>query len=154
MELSEQLKEEAIGLGLCGQWQKEWADGTDRHELIKKYIRGIDFCIGRDWPSKELIKEKFGDIIHEHGIYVDEEVFLDNTEGTYVFLGHCTGTIVGRDYSVSDIYVLHDSALLITARDFSKVFVNASEQSEINTVEYGGAKLRKYTIKTGEYNGK
>lgn len=154
MDLSDQLKQEAISLGLCDQWQGEWLDGTDRHALLEKYVKGIDFCIANDWPSVEFTKEHFGDILHEHGIYADEEVAIDNASGRVVFLGKCRGTVICRDWSVADIYVLHDSELLVEGHHMAKVFLNLSERAKVNTTSYGGARIKKYTIKTGESNGK
>lgn len=154
MDLSEQLKREAISLGLCREWQGEWKDGTDRHALLEKYKRGIDFCIANDWPDKDFVKEHFGDIIHEHGIYVDEEVAIDDAKGRIILLGKCKGYVVSRGWSVSDIYIFHDSELLLESLESAKMFLNVSEDARINTTVHSGASLKKYTIKTGENNGK
>ena len=42
-DLSSRLKKDAIALGLCNQWQKEWKDNEDKQSLIKKYFDGLGF---------------------------------------------------------------------------------------------------------------
>ena len=74
--LSDRMKNEAVSLGLCAEWTAEWRDGITKDEMAEKYVRGIDFCITHDWPSCDVIKKEFGDVMHNHGVYVDESVRL------------------------------------------------------------------------------
>ena len=66
------MKNEAVSLGLCAQWTAEWHDNSSKHEMVEKFVKGIDFCIGKNWPSTKDMKKYFGDVIHDHGVYVDE----------------------------------------------------------------------------------
>lgn len=152
MKLSDKLKQEAIGRGLCLQWQSEWKDDTSREGLIEKFLTGIDFCIANDWPDKELAKKRFGDIIHEHGIYVDEEVHLEQVNGMVVLLGHCTGSISSDWFSVSDIYILHDSEVTVTASDEAKVYVNKDDAATVTCEKRDRAEIKEYRIRTGKNN--
>ena len=68
--LSDKMKNEAVSLGLCAQWTAEWQDNTSKDDMVEKFVRGIDFCIGRNWPLAKDIKKYFGDVIHNHGVYV------------------------------------------------------------------------------------
>ena len=65
-------------MGLCKQWTSEWSKDSSRDELIDKFVRGLDFCIEHDWPSVDVMKRDFGDVIHRHGVYADERVDLDD----------------------------------------------------------------------------
>ena len=57
-KLSEELKSQAIGLGLCEQWTNSWGNPSEQ-ELINKFLHGIDFCIKHDYPTNEYIKKNF-----------------------------------------------------------------------------------------------
>lgn len=72
-ELSNILKTDARRLGLCDQWYGDWKEDTNKQELINLYIRGLDFCIERRWPSKQFVKHHFPqDLLRENGILVDD----------------------------------------------------------------------------------
>ena len=101
--LSDRMKNEAVSLGLCAEWTAEWRDGSTKDEMAEKYVRGIDFCIAHDWPSCDIIKREFGDVMHSHGVYVDESVRLRNP-GTVILNGHCDATITCDGYSVTNVY--------------------------------------------------
>lgn len=64
MGLSERMRDEARGLGLCNQWYDEWGSAS-KADLARKFIDGLDFCIANDWPSVDVIKRDFGDVIHD-----------------------------------------------------------------------------------------
>lgn len=106
-KLSAKMKSEAVGLGLCQQWTDEWADGTSKDELVEKFVRGIDFCIEHNFPSCEVIRKEFGDVIHDHGVYVDENVLADD-KPTVILNGECVAGLTYSGKSCGDIYVRHN----------------------------------------------
>ena len=61
MNVSDELKEKAISLGLCTPWQKRWQN-EDKHSLCQMYIKGLDFCIDHDYPSCTYMKKHFDGI--------------------------------------------------------------------------------------------
>ena len=81
-QLSDKMKAEAMGLGLCQQWTNEWEDNTSKDEMVRKFVRGIDFCIDHNWPDVKTIKRQFGDVIHNHGVWADENVSVTNAPMT------------------------------------------------------------------------
>jgi hypothetical protein len=106
--LSERLKGEAVKLGLCEQWQGEWPDGASKDDMAEKFVRGQDFCIKHDWPSVKVIKRHFGDVIHRHGVYADEEFYISN-KPTLILVGKCEGHVV-IDAHVYDLRQAHVEA--------------------------------------------
>lgn len=150
INLSEQLKAEAIERGLCEKWQREWGENPSPKELIEKYKKGIDFCIAHDWPSPDFAKRHFGGIMHDYGIYVNENVEIEDANGVYVLLGKCTGVIKSVWFSLADIYILHDSDVKIVASDGAKMYVNKSTSAKVNCVKHDNAEIKEYIIKTGE----
>ena len=89
------------------------------------------------------MKKSFGDVIHRHGVYVDESTSLRNPS-TAIFNGHCDASVTCRDYAVSNIYVRHKSKVRITAGDQSYVRVNLYDDSEATIHCEGSAKCVVY----------
>ena len=87
-QLSDKMKAEAMGLALCQQWTNEWEDNTSKDEMVRKFVRGIDFCIDHNWPDVKTIKRQFGDVIHNHGVWADENVSVTNAPMT-ILNGEC-----------------------------------------------------------------
>ena len=141
--LSERMKNEAVSLGLCAEWTAEWRDGSTKDEMAEKYVRGIDFCITHDWPSCDVIKKEFGDVMHNHGVYVDESVRLHNPK-TVILNGHCDATITCDGFAVTNVYVRHKSKLSIVCRGFANVRVNVLDNSCVNINSESPAKVFVY----------
>lgn len=130
MSKSNDLKKQAIGLGLCAQWQGEWGNPTDA-QLADKYIKGIDFAIKHDWPSVEYIKAHFDKVLlHDKGIWCDEPVTTPK-RGIMVLNGHCTGVLNFSDWEVVSVYVRHDSNVLINVSKFARVAVSVYDGATV-----------------------
>lgn len=148
---SKGLKEEAISLGLCEQWQGEWKETEDADGLIEKFVRGQDFCIKHDWPSVKYIAKHFtSDELHRNGVYLNEHVSGYNPDRkTVILLGKCNAFIRVKDYQVLDIFVRHDSKLHLTTGFHARVSVNmyndarveasASDGSRVFIYQHGGS---------------
>lgn len=146
-DLSDRMKAEAVGLGLCRQWTQEWADGTTKDEMVEKFVRGLDFCIKHDWPSPEVMQRDFGDVMHKYGVWANEPVCVKNTP-TVVLNGACQCDAVYDGCASGDIYVRHTSTLnlrigflakaFVTMRDQSRVSIEAEEGTTVCVYQYGG----------------
>lgn len=147
-KLSDRLKKEAIGLGLCGKWTSEWTDDTTRDELVDKFVNGIDFCVQHDWPSTEVMKKSFGDVIHKHGVYVDENVNKEDPD-TLVLNGRCDGRITCGMFSIGNIYVRHKSHARVRVKDFAYVHISVYDDADVEVYCERGAKCFVY-----QYGGK
>lgn len=146
--LSDTMKEEAVSLGLCAQWTSEWEDNSSKDDMVEKFVDGIDFCIGRNWPSTKVMKKCFGDVIHDHGVYVDENVKLSNPS-MLILNGECVADI---DYNLAgsgEIYVRHKCSLHLKAHGASRVFVNLLDDAELHVECEDTAKVFVY-----QYGGK
>lgn len=144
--LSETLKQQAISLGLCKQWSREWADNSGQQELIDKYVRGIDFCIEHQYPSNDFIKANFDrGLLHENLIYVDEHLDLDNApSGIYILNGECTGTIRFHSWAAATIFVRHESRVNIEAGDFARLTIRIYDDAEVETSSRESSAVRIY----------
>ena len=149
-KLSDRMKKEAVSLGLCAEWTAEWKDGSSKDEMAEKYVNGIDFCIARDWPSCDFIKKNFGDVMHKHGVYVDEAVRLRNPK-TVILNGRCDATITCDGYAVTNIYVRHSSKLSIICKHMANVRINVLDSASVSVSCDKFAKVFVYKY-SGEVN--
>lgn len=147
-KLSDRMKQEAVGLGLCAQWTGEWNDGSSKDEMAEKFVKGIDFCIKHNWPSVEVMKREFGDVMHNHGIYADETLHKTNPE-TMVLNGRCDASVTSKDFIVSDIYVRHTSKMRMKVRGHAYVHVSVYDDAQVEIDCREGAKCFVY-----HYGGK
>ena len=129
-KLSERMKKEAVDLGLCAQWTADWDDGTTKDEMAEKFVQGLDFCIGHDWPSTEVMKRYFGDVMHKHGVYVDERLSVRNID-TLILNGRCDASVTYVGASVGNVYVRHTSRAKITVRGFAYVHVSVYDGAKV-----------------------
>ena len=141
-DLSNDLKKEAIGLGLCEQWTSEWGN-PNKDELVDKYVRGIDFCIEHDYPSVECIKANFGEMMESHGVFADNELNLIN-RSIAILNGECEGLLTYDGHNVGRIYVRHKSDIHIVAKDNSKLFISMYDNCNINIECLNNAKVYIY----------
>lgn len=144
--LSNILKKQAIALGLCHQWTQAWADDSDQQTLIDKFVKGIDFCLDRQWPSPEFIKANFDrDLLNANLIFVDEFLDFDMMpSGIYIINGECTGTIRLAPWVAATVYVRHSSKITIVANDFAKVFVRLYDEADVEVDSDESAVVKVY----------
>lgn len=143
--LSTTLKKQAVGLGLCKPWTEAWGD-CDQQELIDKFKKGIDFCLDKNWPSSEFIKDNFDrGLLNANLIFIDEYIDMDMaSSGIYILNGECSGRIRFAPWTAATVYVRHTSNVRIVAGDFAKVFVRLYEEGEAETEAEEGAVVRRY----------
>lgn len=141
--LSDKMKNEAVSLGLCAQWTADWQDDSSKDEMVEKFVKGIDFCIARNWPSTKDMKKYFGDTIHNHGVYVDENVNLINPK-MVILNGECVANVNYEWMDSGEIYVRHRSSLYLKVRGISRVFVNLHDNAELHVECEDGAKVFVY----------
>lgn len=144
--LSETLKQQAVSLGLCHKWTEAWADNSDQQELIDKFVKGIDFCLERDWPSNDFIKANFDrDLLNSNLIFVDEYVDMDMApSGIYILNGECSGRIRLAPWAAATVYLRHSSKITIVADDFAKVFVRLYDETDVDVDSDGSAVVKVY----------
>lgn len=132
MNIFEELKQEAIVLGLCKEWTDDWGN-PNLDSLCEMYVTGIDFCIKHDYPSTDYIKKNFGKIAEDHGIFVDVNTEFDNPD-IAILLGKSKSKINISGYVSRDIYVRHNSEAEITLNDHSIAFVRVFNNAKVKVI--------------------
>jgi hypothetical protein len=148
-KLNTELKNKAVSLGLCAKWTSEWSE-RDKDELCEMYIRGLDFCIEHDYPSRKYMMENFSGVMENHGIYVDADFDEKFVKGILVLNGDCHGDIIVKGYDVATIHVRHDSFIRITITDHAKAFIKVYDNAVVQVIQEGESKAYLYR-KGGSY---
>lgn len=128
--VSKELKEKAIALGLCEEWTNGWQN-EDKDTLCEKYVKGIDFCIMHNYPSTQYMKDNFDGIMQNHGVFVDDKGAVNNLPKAVVN-GLSIMDMSYDKFSVGTIYLRHSSALNIVAKDNAKVFIFTYDNCILN----------------------
>lgn len=143
MNVSEDLRNKAVGLGLCHKWQRLWNTNTDKDELVEMYKRGLDFCIENNYPTNEYMLEHFDGVMQKHGVFVSNFLDLKNVKQV-VLNGECSGYLAYDMYSVGNIYVRHNSKIDIVAKENAKVFVTCYDSAVLDLRTEGRASITVY----------
>lgn len=140
-ELNISLRKDAIGFGLCKQWQADWKSDWDMQTLIDKYKEGIDFCLLNDYPGNEFIKTNFSqDILRENAILVDDKYSLLN-QRICVLLGNSNSTIRYNGRNLGAVYVKDNSHCEVIAKGFSFCIIHAFGNSHLKCSAFDKANI-------------
>lgn len=152
-KLSNELATLALRSGAkrdCPVFNK-FRSAESKDDLVEMYMEGIDFCLSNEFPSNDFIGNHFVGIMENHGVYLDSVVNLVDP-AQVVVLGDTKGDIRMDGYTVSQIFVKHQSNLKIKAGDNSFVMIDifddasmeieASGDARVCINRYGGAILR------------
>jgi len=130
VDLNKFLVESGRENGLCEPWAEEMMKATSKRELMRFYIRGIDFCLSNNYPNSQLLKFWGGDIINDFGVYVDQNINLTNSLFT-VLHGNCIAKLAVNGYSVTQLFIKDNSFANITASENSYMSIDAFDNSKI-----------------------
>lgn len=139
-QLKTDLKNKAISKGLCTPWQRKFNHVTDKEELVKMYLSGIDFCIINNYPTPEYIETNFKGMCEKFGVYVNEEAVLHNVR-KLVFVGNCSAKLSYDSYEVAQIYVKDGSIVRIKADNHAIVMVDCFDNSKVIAETLNGARI-------------
>jgi hypothetical protein len=150
MKIAKELAKEAKKNGICDTWYNELKILEDKRAMVQMYLNGIDFCLANDYPDNEYIRANFKGMMEEFGVFLDDNIDLVNVKKC-VALGATKGRIEVNGFGVSEIFVKHESALNITAKDNAfvmidvfddgVVMIDAQDNAKICVNKYGNARI-------------
>lgn len=130
MEVQELLKQQAVNLGLCQQWQDEWGV-PDTDALCDKFIRGIDFCIKHDFPKVEQINMLFNrDDLERNGIYTQGQSH-SVAQKNVIAMGDAEVVITVPENKICDIYVRHNAKVRLVVFPNSFVYFSLYDNGKV-----------------------
>ena len=132
-KLSCELKDEGRQLGMCDEIYNVWSGYESVDELCKLYVDNMEFIINHPkWKlNKTLKKYASPDILHKHGIYIDEKAMLNNV-GDIIINGKSDVMLNVDDGSAVEIYVREDSVLNVCLENGSVAYINVYDNASVN----------------------
>lgn len=138
--VTKELAKEAKKNGICTEWYYQLRTLEDKEKLIEMYLKGIDFCLLHDYPSNDFIRVNFKGIMEKYGVHLDEEININN-ERKVVALGKCSGIVKVDQYTISEVFLKHDSELNISAEGQSFIMIDMFDNTKLRVDTYDNAKV-------------
>lgn len=142
MELNELLKRDGIAKGLCEPWQKKLDTHKSIEGLVRLFVNGIDFCVEKDYPTLEFMREHFKGKSEPYGAFVDDDVPELKNCRNVVLNGHCRAFIEYDAYTVARVVARHTTEAAINVSEKAIVTIDAFDNSKLTVAVAGnGAKV-------------
>ena len=140
-ELNKELKNQAVFLGLCQEWQKLWEKDWSREKMVERMYKGLDFCLKHHWPSNDYILKHFEqEFLRNNNIFVNDKHSVCNPKQSLV-LGNSEMTIRYNAWGNGYIHVRDNSSAKIFARNKSFVIVHLYEKAYIEAEQQDKATI-------------
>lgn len=138
--INKYILEKAKEAGICEPWAEMVAGTSNIDDLLKMYVKGIDFCIEKNFPSNEDLLSLGGAYLVKHGIYIDAAI--DCPVGEFlVLLGRCTGILNIAGYSTTQIFIKHTSCITVHVKNNSFVVIDCFDNAKLDLVADGNSKV-------------
>ena len=141
-ELNKELKNQAVALGLCKEWQKSWGKDWSKEKMVERMYKGLDFCLKHHWPSNEFITNHFDvDFLRQNNIFVNDKysvcnpkqsLALGSSEITFRYNAWHNGSIHIRDNSSAKIFARNKSFVIVHL--YEKAYIEAEQQDKATIV--------------------
>jgi hypothetical protein len=102
-------------------------------DLLKMYVRDIDFCLETEFPSPSDLVQYGGEWLAQYGIYVNHTAPLQVVErGFVVLLDKCRVKLTAEPFSASEVYIKHHSTVTLHAHPNAAVFLDVFDNAELH----------------------
>ena len=145
-QLNKELREQAIHLGLCQDWQKLWNKDWSQEKMVEMMYRGLDFCLEHHYPSNDFILKYFDKgFLRRNNVFVNDKysvcnpkqsLVLGSSETTFRYNGWGNGIIHIRDKSSANIIARNKSFVIVHIYDNSYISVEQKDKSTIVIVKH------------------
>lgn len=106
--------------------------GVSVKRLTELYVRGIDFCIQRDYPTLDFMRDHFRGECEPYGVFVDDEVAEPIKNRPDVVLnGDCKAVMEYDGYTVSRVFIRHNGQAAINVSDHAMVTIDAFDNAKL-----------------------
>ena len=140
MNLPKELAKQARKMGACKEGHDELLSLQDKDAMVELYLRKIDFCLSKEYPNNDFIRSHFKGAMEKHGVFLDDAVKVEN-KPKCVCLGACSGNISVDNFNVCEVFVKHNSEIIISAKDNAFVMVDIFDDSTVMIHAHDRAKV-------------
>ena len=154
-ELNNELRNQAIALGLCQEWQNAWKKDWSKEKMVEKMYKGIDFCLKYHYPSNDFILNHFDqDFRRQSNVYVNDRysvcnpkqsLVLGNSDITFRYNAWGNGVIHVRDNATAKIYARNKSFVIVHIYDDACIKAEQTDKATIVLIKHSP----KVTIEAG-----
>ena len=138
-ELNKELKNQAIALGLCNEWQDSWGKDWSKEKMVERMYKGLDFCLKYHWPSNDFITKHFDlDFLRRSNVFINDKYSVCNPKQSLV-LGSSEITFRYNAWNNGAIHVRDNSSAKIFARNKSFVMIHLYEKAYIEAEQHDKA---------------
>lgn len=125
---------EARRLGACDLLM----GARSEEELLRLLLtpQGVEFCLGKGFPSMRLLRPFRGELAESLGVYIEADVELRNPRRVY--LAGCRAVLRFGGARGYNVVIAHGSEVEIHASDYAVVFVHG-DRSNLRIVTEGEA---------------
>lgn len=145
-ELNKELRNQAVALGLCKDWQKLWNKDWSKEKMVEQMYKGLDFCLKYHYPSNDFILNHFDmDFRRQSNVFVDDKysvcnpkqsLVLGSSEITFRYNGWFSGSINVRDNSKVKIHTKNKSFIIVHLFDNASVTAEQTDKSTIVLIKH------------------
>ena len=140
-ELNKDLRNQAIHLGLCDDWQKLWRKDWSQEKMVEMMFRGLDFCLKYHYPSNDFIIKHFDqDFRRKNNVFVNDKYSTNNPKESLI-LGTSDITIRYNTWNHGNIHVRDNASVKLTAKNSSFVIAHLYENAFIEAEQLDKARI-------------
>lgn len=133
MELTKYIHSVASQAGICADWATYIENAKSKEELMEMYVKGIDFCLEKNFPSNDdLLRLGGADFLANYGVYVDA---IPKISPFLVLLGSCYGTIEYSDFSVNQLFIKGNSNVNVIATENASLIIDCFDNATLNVTQ-------------------
>ncbi len=140
-QLNRELRDQAIALGLCGDWQDLWNRNWSKEKMIERMFRGLDFCLKHHYPSNDFIIKHFDRVLlRKNFVFVNDKFSTMNPKESLI-LGTSDITMRYNCWNHGYIHIRDNSSVKLVAKNRSFVIAHLYENASIEAEQYDKAKI-------------
>jgi len=138
--LSQYILEKTLKADICQPWAEMIANTDSVDAMLAMYVKGIDFCLEKNFPENNDLINLGGDKLEQYGIYVNR--VIDYPAGDFlVFLGRCEGSVIANGYAANQIFVKHESVITVKVSENAFVVIDCFESSRLELSAFDNSKV-------------
>ena len=148
MNLSQQLRQDAMAAGLCEPHADDW-NKESVYDLVEYYKANPDWCLERQYPTYQFLCGNFSTAeVQKQGVYVgltECTLLLDKPDGFPVHIfNQCSGTVTIENWDVGRVYVALGSKMKFVVKDNAGLILDYYDDSEIEIIHESKGRVTVY----------
>jgi len=140
-ELNKELRDNAISLGLCNEWQQLWQNDWSQEKMAEMMFRGLDFCLKNRYPSNDFIVNHFElDFRRKSNVFVDDKYSILN-QIQCLILGNSEITARYNTWNHGNIYIRDNASLKLITKNRCFVIVHLFDEAYVTAEQLDKSKI-------------